>query len=51
MAEWATLERIQTHQASQIDLREWLRLVAEGLLEVNRRLQQIERETGYGKLQ
>lgn len=49
MAEWTLLERIQTQQASQIDVREWLRMVAEALLEVNRRLDQIERETGYAK--
>jgi hypothetical protein len=46
MAEWATLERIQTQQATQIDLREWLKLVAEGLLDLHRRFDLIERETG-----
>jgi hypothetical protein len=49
MTEWTVLDRIQTHQATQIDLREWLRLAAEGLLEIHRRLEAVERKTGLAQ--
>jgi len=49
MPEWKTLTQIQTQRAHEIDLREWLRMVADGLLDVHRRLEQVEREVGFSQ--
>lgn len=49
MVDWTILERMQTQQAREVDPREWLWRVADGLLDVHRRLKLVEVETGLDK--